>query len=124
MENTTAGSPPSAAPSSTTPSVRHRWISHGKDALRYRAGILVRALVAIVGGYGFSSMCAMALSLYLPTTPVEAATTGTLTAFVVYPCVAIWVFAASTALRATVGVLIPAAVVGALLLAHYAGAAA
>ena len=124
MENTTSGSPPSGAAALATFSIRHCWVLYGKDFHRYRVGVLVRTLVAIAGGYGFSSMCAAAMAIYLPMTPVEAITTATLTAFIVYPGIVIWVFAASTALRATVGLLIPAAAVGALLLVQHAGAGA
>ena len=124
MEITTSASPPSSVAAPVTSSIRHRWVSYGKDSLRYRAGVLVRTLVAVVGGHGFSSMCSAAMAIYFPMTPVEAITTATLTAFIIYPGMAIWVFAASTALRATVGLLIPTAAVGALLLVHYAGAGA
>lgn len=83
---------------------------------RYRAGVAVRALAAIPGGYALSAAWAAALALILPTVRVEAALTATMTALVIYPCAVMWCFGARTALRAIAGLLIAGALPAAILL--------
>lgn len=102
---------------------RPRWPPCCSDALRYRLGVASRAVAAILGGYMASALVATVLALYLPTSRVEATLTGMLTAFVIYPCVVIWVFAARSARRAWQGMLLPGAVLGLLLAHSYAGGA-
>lgn len=85
--------------------------------LRYRLGVLSRTIAAIGGGYCVSALVASALALCLPTTRAEAAMTGTLTAFVVYPIAVMWVFACATALRAWAGLALAALLPGAVVLA-------
>ena len=93
--------------------------------LHYRLGVFSRAVAAIAGGYGLSALVATALALALPTSRAEAAMTGTLTAFVVYPVAVMWVFATATALRAWAGLALAAVLPGAVvLLARLAGGAA
>ena len=83
---------------------------------RYRAGVGVRALAAILGGYALSAAWAAALALALPTVRVEAALTGTMAALVIYPCAAMWCFGARSALRAIGGLLVAGALPAAILL--------
>lgn len=106
------------------PPYRHRWLPHGSAGLRYRLGVAVRAVAAIAGGYGLSALWATALALYLPTSKAEASLTGIMVAFVVYPCAAMWVFAARSAARAWLGLLISALVPGTLLLVYFFGGSA
>lgn len=96
---------------------RRRWLA-GSTGLRYRLGVAARAVAAIGGGYGLSALVAATLSVWLPATRVEAVVTGTLAAFVVYPCAVMGVFAARSLARACAGLLVPATVLGALLLLH------
>ena len=98
--------------------LRLRRLPVPRDELRYRLGVAVRALTAIVGGYLLSALAAACLALALPTTRLEAAVTGTLLAFVVYPGAVVWVFAARSARRALLGIALPCAALGALVLAH------
>ena len=98
---------------------RHRFLPHGSEGLRYRLGVASRAVAAIFGGYAVSGMSSAVLALYMPTSRAEAALTGTMVAYVVYPCAVMWVFAARSAARAWLGLAVPAAVLGVLLLAHY-----
>lgn len=86
-------------------------------SIRYRAGVLSRTVAAIGGGYVLSALVAAALALALPTSRAEAAMTGTLTAFVVYPVVVMWVFACASALRAWTGLLLACLLPGAVVLA-------
>jgi len=94
-------------------------------AARYRWAVASRAVAAIGGGYGLSALCAATLSLFLPIERPEAVLTGTLAAFVVYPCAVMWVFAARTAWQAWLWLAVPCAVLGAALwLALRSGGAA
>jgi len=61
---------------------------------------------------------AAVLALYLPVSRPEAVLTGTLASFLVYAVAVMWVFAARSAARAWMGLLIPGAALGALLLVH------
>ncbi len=89
------------------------------SVLRYRLGVAVRAVAAIGGGYAVSALWATALALYLPVPRAEASLTGIMVSFVVYPCAAMWVFAARSAARAWLGLVLLAAVPGAVLLVHF-----
>lgn len=86
-------------------------------SIRYRAGVLSRTVAAIGGGYALSALVAAALALTLPTSRAEAAMSGTLTAFVVYPVAVMWVFACASALRAWAGLLLACLLPGAVVLA-------
>jgi uncharacterized membrane protein YgcG len=88
--------------------------------LRYRLGVASRAVAAIAGGYGVAALSAAALALCLPAAfgmaRSEAAMTGTLASFLVFAVAVMWVFAARSAWRAWIGLVIAAATLGALLL--------
>ncbi|HEY1101941.1 MAG TPA: DUF3649 domain-containing protein [Burkholderiaceae bacterium] len=109
---------PSAQAADASPSTRHRWLPRGSEGLRYRLGVASRALAAIGGGYAVSAALAAVLALYLPVSRPEAVLTGTLASFLVYAVAVMWVFAARSAARAWMGLLIPGAALGALLLVH------
>ena len=109
---TQAPSHASTDASSSSSSTRHRWLAAGGEGARVRAGVAVRALVAVFGGYLFSALLAAVLALYWPADRLEASLTGTLAAVTVYPCAVMWVFAARTAARAALGLLLPCALMG------------
>ena len=92
--------------------------------LRYRAGIALRTLIAIFGGYAVAAAIAAALALWLPIARVEAALTATMTALIVYPCAIMWCFAARRPLRALGGLLLAALPFALLLALGAQGAAA
>ena len=81
--------------------------------LRYRLGVASRAVAAIAGGYGVAALSAAALALCLPAAfgmaRSEAAMTGTLASFLVFAIAVMWVFAARSAWRAWIGLVIAAA---------------
>lgn len=81
----------------------------------YRLGVASRSVAAIVGGYVLAALVTMLLSVSLPLARSEAVMTATLLSFAVYTCAVMWVFAARSALRAWLGLLIPAAVIAAIL---------
>lgn len=103
---------------------RHGWLPRNREGLRYRLGVASRAVAAIGGGYALGGLVSASLALFLPTSRLEAALVGTLASFVVYALAVMWVFAARTALRAWLGLLIPCAVMGAVLAWHYFGGGA
>ncbi len=86
--------------------------------LQYRLGIASRAVAAILGGYGVTALTTALLAVILPMVRIDAVLTATLLSFTVYTCAVLWVFAASSAFRAWLGLLSPAAVLGLGLLAH------
>ena len=65
-----------------------------------------RVLAAIFGGYALTSGVAVLLSAVLPLSRAEAVLTATLSAFVVYTCAVIWVFAVQDLRRAWLGMLL------------------
>ena len=81
----------------------------------YRLGVASRSVAAIVGGYVLAALVTMLLSVSLPMARAEAVMTATLLSFAIYTCAVMWVFAARSALRAWLGLLIPAAVIAAIL---------
>jgi hypothetical protein len=80
-----------------------------KDRFRW-IGVVSRVVAAAFGGYVLSSVAAISLALALPMARSEAVLTGSMVSFVVYVCAVLWVFAASSAWRAWLGLGIPAAV--------------
>ncbi|MNK05228.1 hypothetical protein D3C87_231040 [compost metagenome] len=86
--------------------------------LQYRLGIASRAVAAILGGYGVTALTTALLAVILPMVRIDAVLTATLLSFTVYTCAVLWVFAASSAFRAWLGLVLPAAVLGLGLLAH------
>lgn len=89
-----------------------RWLS---GAVRYRLGVAARGVAAIAGGYLLAALATMLLSVCLPMARVEAVMTATLLSFAIYTCAVMWVFATASALRAWLGLLIPCAVIAAIL---------
>jgi hypothetical protein len=92
--------------------------AHNRKAgpgLRYRLGVTVRALAAILGGYAVAALWAAGLARILPQVRVEAALTATMIALMLYACLVMWCFAARTALRAIGGLLAAATIPVALL---------
>ena len=81
----------------------------------YRLGVASRGVAAIVGGYVLAALVTMLLSVTLPMARSEAVMTATLLSFTIYTCAVLWVFATSSALRAWLGLLIPCAVIAAIL---------
>lgn len=97
---------------------RHGWLPRGNAALRYRLDVASRALAAIVGGYALSALVATVAAIYFPGTRAEAAIFGMLASFVIYTLAVLWVFAVRSALRAWLGLLLPALPLTVAVLAH------
>lgn len=84
----------------------------------YRLSVALRAIAAILGGYALTALATVALAIFLPLSRAEASMTATLSSFLIYTCVVIWVFATRTAWRAWAGIIAPMAVLGALVWAQ------
>lgn len=96
---------------------------------RYRLTILSRTLAAALGGYAltaaFAGTLSLALALALAMPRVDAVLTATMLAWLVYAAAVAWVFYARTSWGAWLGLLAPAAVMGAMAMApRWLGAAA
>ncbi len=76
-------------------------------------GVAMRTIAAILGGYALGALASVVCATLLPLERAEAVMTGMLLSFAVYAGAVVWVFAARTALRAWVGLLIPMAVLAA-----------
>jgi len=75
----------------------------------YRAGVAVRLLAAIVGGYALTAIAMSLLAVLLPASRVDAVMTATLLSFPLYAVAIMWAFAARSAWRAWAGLLLPSA---------------
>jgi hypothetical protein len=92
--------------------------------LRYRTGVAARVVTAIAGGYVLSALAAASLATWLPMARAEAAITATLAALVIYPCAAMWCFAARSASRAAGGLIAAGGIPACLLLLRQMSAGA
>lgn len=86
--------------------------------LQYRLGVASRAMAAILGGYVVTALATALLAVILPMVRIDAVLTATLLSFTVYTCAVLWVFAARSAFRAWIGIVLPAAILGLGLLAQ------
>jgi hypothetical protein len=80
------------------------WCRPGAAARR-RAGILMRLLAGIGGGYALAALFTMTLSIGLPLPRSEAVLTATMASFAIYAAAIVWAFAAPGMLRAWAGLL-------------------
>jgi len=87
-----------------------------RTAIGYRFAVASRVLAAILGGYALTAVAIALLALWLPMARAEAVLTATLLSFALYAGAVIWVFAARSAWRAWLGILLPALGLGVLLL--------
>lgn len=74
-----------------------------------RLDVAVRTAAATVGTYALAASSAAFLAVALPIRRSEAVLTGMLVAIAVCGAAALWAFAARTALRAWLGLLVPTA---------------
>jgi len=82
--------------------------------IRYpRVGIASRSFAAILGGYALAATTSSFLALALPMDRAQAVLTGMLVAIVACACAALWAFAVRSALRAWIGIALPALLMGA-----------
>ena len=77
---------------------------------RRSGGVLSRCVAAIFGGYAVAALGSIALAR--SGSRVEGALTGMMASYAIYTTAVIWVFAASSALRAWVGLAVAAGAFG------------
>lgn len=77
--------------------------------------VVSRIAAALLGGYTLTNVLAGSIARVLPMPPADAVFTMILASFAIYVAVVVWVFAARTASRAWLGLLVPAAASLALL---------
>ncbi len=73
-----------------------------------------RIAAAVLGGYVLTTLAGIAMGGLLPTERAEAVLAATLLGFVIYAAAVVWVFAAGSARRAWLGLLLPTALAGVL----------
>lgn len=71
-------------------------------------GVLSRSCAAILGGYALASALALLMALALPMPRGQAVLTGMMSGIVACACAALWAFAVRSALRAWLGIALPA----------------
>lgn len=67
------------------------------QSLKFRLDVALRAAIAVIGGYIFSSLVAAFIARFLPGDRANAALTGTMVSFAVFPAIAMWAFGARRA---------------------------
>lgn len=78
--------------------------------MRHRIAVASRALAALVGGYGLATAFTVALGRALSLPKEEILNTAALPAFLLYAGAAVWAFYASSAVRAWLGIGLPAVI--------------
>ena len=78
------------------------------------SSIMQRIVAAVVVGYLVAVLSVILLSYVLPMPRFEAVTIGILVAFIVYAAAILWAFAARALWRMWLGLLLPAALCGAV----------
>lgn len=95
-------------------------ISVDENSARYRWMVASRAVAAIIGGFVLTSLATGVGSLLLPMLSsiprAEAVLISTLLSFVLWTCVALWVFSTRSATGAWLGITIPSVVLGVALI--------
>lgn len=91
------------------------------SGLKYRLETASRIFLAIVGGYILSAFAAIWITRLVPFEARYASITGNMLFFIIYTCAVIWTFANIKTIKAWLGICIPAAVLGGLLLLPWSG---
>ncbi len=100
----------------------HRFVCYADR--RPWLNISLRTAFALFGGYGVALLAGAALAVGLPLPArADAAALAVMLAFTLHVLVIIWVFSASTLLRASFGLVVPAMVFGVWLQIASTGAA-
>lgn len=73
------------------------------------AGVALRTVGAVGGGYALAASAAGAAAVWLPLPRAEATLAGMLASFAVFAAAILWCFAARSATRALAGVALPLA---------------
>jgi hypothetical protein len=82
-------------------------VNAGLEAARRTGWLVSRIAAALFGGYALAALGSVA-ALALPMAKTEAVLTGMLASFAIYAGAVIWVFAARSASRAWIGLMVAA----------------
>lgn len=100
-------------------------ISKQKGMVRYRCAVVSRMFAAFAGGYVLSAAFAAAMGLLaargLGMAKADAVTLSTMLSFIVFAVAVLWAFACRSALRAWVGIALPAGVLAGVAWMLYGG---
>lgn len=77
------------------------------------SSIVSRTAAAVVGGYALANLLAIAAAGLMPTDRADAVLAAMLGSFAIHTAAVLWVFAARSAGRAWLGLLLPAILAGA-----------
>lgn len=75
--------------------------------LSYRCDVVLRFILALLGGYALSSYFSLVFSLILPGDKVYAVLTATMLSFILHALIFIFVFAVRSVLKVWLGIIIP-----------------
>lgn len=91
-----------------------RNVKAGEVSLAYRLAVTSRIVAALFGGYLLAALTSVCFTQWLPMSRADAVITGMLVSFLAYLGAVIWCFACRSAWRAWAGIVLPAAVLGAV----------
>lgn len=86
----------------------------GTVPIAYRLAVTSRVLAAVFGGYVLAALSSVLITLSAALPRVDAVVAGMMVSFVVYLLAVIWCFACRTAIRAWLGILLPALLLAAI----------
>jgi hypothetical protein len=81
-----------------------------------RQDVVARVVAAALGGYVLTYAATACLALLLPLPKTEAVLTATMLSFIIYTSAILWAFAASTPIKAWLGLVVPAIICAAIAL--------
>lgn len=88
---------------------------------RTRFDVALRIVTASAGAYAVSALSAMWLAVSLPLPRSEAVLVGTMASFVICACIVLWAFAAASAIRAWIVVILLSGLLAGALFGQQAG---
>ena len=91
-----------------------RSVKTGEVSLTYRLAVTSRIIAALFGGYLLAALTSVCFTQWLPMSRADAVVTGMLASFLAYLGAVIWCFACRSAWRAWAGIVLPAAILGAV----------
>ncbi|QAR33458.1 iron transporter [Geovibrio thiophilus] len=91
-------------------------MTKNSSGMRYKAEVASRVLLAVFGGYALSAFVTLWITKFMPFEPRYAATAANMLFYLIYTCAVIWSFANIRTITAWLGICIPAALLGGLLL--------
>lgn len=91
------------------------WIATVAATKPSKMDLLIRGMLALFAGYGVAAIAQAALARTLPMARIDATMTATMLSFAIYAGAVVWAFAAHSARRAGIGLLIAGVAAAAVL---------